>query len=242
LRIRSYLPLKAFCILRVLLLATDTLAAPGSPTISLGASENVVRLVELQFWMLVVIVGLLSLIGAIYIGILTRRAARGVVDASIELKTSLDEAARLQADTKSAFKQLATIRQEFAAYAIECERRIEELAAVLDDRSTQPSNPLSVARPNFSHLGLSTRANPDLIRASIRSGSLGTASVGRIIKATGLEREALFEIIRDMDDLEVAISKRTGDHVFRIKPEVPDGDHHAPAPIETRVDSTAPPR
>lgn len=179
----------------LLVLTTAALAAEpaaGSKTVTLSVDEELVKLIKLVVWGGGTLIAVVAFLGVCFFGWDVRNARASLLAAQKETRELLQE-----------------LRADFTAMK-ELKENLEQLGAQLDEFREGGA----IAPPPPDARG---RKPIDLIREVIRASSYEWTTIGKIIKRTGLTKEAIIEEIQKASDIQIGNGRKTHDFIFKLK-------------------------
>ncbi|MFJ1260749.1 hypothetical protein [Cupriavidus sp. CuC1] len=194
-------------ILRFFLAPFVAFAADGasaSTTVALS-DRDLVTLIKGAIWVGGIFIAVFAFFSVTFFGIDVRKARAALLDAQKETRALLDE-----------------LNVDFAAMK-DLKEKLEQLGAQLEDSAEPPSKsyPLTESVDSSSRELASTmrtvRTDLELIREVIKSSAYDWTTIGRLVKRSGLSRDAILEEIRRAPDIQISTCRTTQDYIFKLK-------------------------
>lgn len=210
-------------VLVLIFVATAAFAVDAPPAqVTLNLTEDAVKFFKAAVWIGGGFVTILAILGVAFFGFDVRKAHASINESTTELKKLLTDAQALHAEIKKTHEELNELRSKYEINAKEREKNIEELGAKIEDltdkaAAVEPTE-TAVVVPVAEEKQEPSRDIQTLIRDVIDSSSFEWTTIHRIMKKTGLPREQILEITREMSDIEISFGKKTKDHIFKINP------------------------
>jgi homospermidine synthase len=139
-----------------------------------------------------IFLAIFAFIGMTFFGWDVRKARASLIDVQNEGREILNE-------QKLYLAKLKVLKEE-----------LEQLGAQLDEAGPGESKEPLVEN-------LSNRTSIDLIREVIRSSNYEWTTLGRVVKRTGLTRDAVLEEVRKASDIRIGTGRKTQDFIFKFK-------------------------
>lgn len=167
-------------------------AAPEPRSVTLSIDQDVLLLLKLAIWIGGGFLAVFALIGVTFFGWDVRKARASLADAQKETTERLRD---LGAD----FDSMKTLKE-----------KLEQLGAQLEESCAH--------QPQASSLqGNSGRSEIDIIREVIRTSDYEWTTIGRVVKLTGLQRDATLDEARKAKDIHIGTGRRTQDFMFKFR-------------------------
>ena len=170
-------------------LAVTAASAPQSVTVSVD--QDLLLLLKWAIWVGGIFLAAFAFIGIAFFGWDVRKARGSLADAQKETRDLLQE-------LKTDFTEMKALKE-----------KLEQLGAQLEEGGTQETKEPPLERA-------AERTSIDLIREVIRTSTYEWTTIGRLVKRTGLTREALLEEVRRAPDIHISTGRKTQDYIFKL--------------------------
>ncbi|AXI01614.1 hypothetical protein [Aquirhabdus parva] len=165
---------------------------PAQKLVTLSIDQDLITFLKACLWGGGIFLAIFSFIGLAFFGWDVSKAKGSLLDAQKEIRELLNE-------SKANFSSMKELRE-----------KLEQLGAQLEE------NDITFAKEPVLKNN-ETRSPIDLIREVINSSNFEWTTIERVIKRTGLSRDAILNEVRKAPDIKISSGRKTQDFIFKIK-------------------------